>query len=154
VLALFVASRAFFLSREFTPFLRTRTAATFRVHDRLLIPLSYPSLEPPKVPPIAAPVAPPRFTVQSRRVNRNFSQTITFRSDQPDQLISLAQEWDAMQASLDIMGYIGVRILADRDAPGRYVMIADFGIVDPDVSAAQEAFINNERAETQEMADR
>jgi hypothetical protein len=87
-------------------------------------------------------------------VNRNFSQTITFRSDQPEALIALAREWDALQASADIMGYMGVRILADRDNPGRYVMIADFGVVEPDVSAAQEAFINNERPQTRAFADR
>jgi hypothetical protein len=43
------------------------------------------------------------------------------------------------------------RILADRDDPGRYVMIIDFGVVDPDVTAAQEAFLNNDLPETQEM---
>jgi hypothetical protein len=87
-------------------------------------------------------------------VDRKFSQTITFHSDQPDTLVELAHEWDALQASLDIMGYIGVRILADRESPGRYVMIADFGVVDPDLTAAQEAFINNERPQTQDFAER
>jgi hypothetical protein len=87
-------------------------------------------------------------------VDRKFSQTITFRSDQPETLVALAQEWDALQASQDIMGYVGVRILADRDNPGRYVMIADFGVVDPDITPAQEAFINNERPQTQTFAER
>jgi hypothetical protein len=87
-------------------------------------------------------------------VNRNFSQTITFRSDHPETLIALAREWDALQASQDVMGFMESRILADRDDPGRYVMIADFGVVDPDVTAAQEAFLNNERAQTQEFAER
>ncbi len=84
----------------------------------------------------------------------NFSQTITFRSDAPETLIALAREWDALQAAEEIMGYMGTRILADRDDPGRYVMISDFGVVDPDLSAAQEAFLNNERAETQAFAER
>jgi hypothetical protein len=87
-------------------------------------------------------------------VNINFVQTVTFRSDQPERLIAMAKEWDALQASQEIMGFIGTRILSDRDDPGRFVMIASFGIVDPDVTAAQEAFINNERPQTQEFADR
>jgi hypothetical protein len=87
-------------------------------------------------------------------VNRNFSQTITFRSDHPETLIALAREWDALQASQDVMGFMESRILADRDDPGRYVMIADFGVVDPNLTAAQEAFLNNERPQTQEFAER
>jgi len=83
-----------------------------------------------------------------------FTQTITFRSDHPERLVAMAQEWDALQASDEITGFMEVRILADRDDPGRYVMIADFGVVDPEVSAAQEAFINNERQRTQEFAER
>jgi hypothetical protein len=87
-------------------------------------------------------------------VNQNFAQTMTFRCDHPDELVALAREWDSLQASQDVMGFMETRILADRDDPGRYVMIADFGIVDPDVSAAQEAFLNNERPQTQEFAER
>lgn len=83
-----------------------------------------------------------------------FTQTVTFRSDQPERLVAMAHEWDALQASDEITGFMEVRILADRDDPGRYVMIADFGVVDPEVSAAQEAFINNERQRTQEFAER
>ena len=49
------------------------------------------------------------------------------------------------------MGYMGTRLLADRENPGHYVIIADFGVVDPDVSAADEAARNNERPETQEL---
>jgi len=83
-----------------------------------------------------------------------FTQTITFRSDDPDALIDLAREWDTLQASQEVMGFMECRILADRDDPGRYVMIVDFGVVDPDVSAAHEAFLNNERSQTQEFAQR
>ena len=79
-------------------------------------------------------------------MDRKFSQTITLRSDHPEALIALSQEWDELQAGQDIMGYVGLRILADRERPGRYVMVADFGVVDPDVTAAEEAFINNERS--------
>jgi hypothetical protein len=87
-------------------------------------------------------------------MNRNFSQTVSFRSEHPDELIALAQEWDRYQADQDVMGYIGVRLLADRDEPGRYVMIADFGVIDPAVTAAQEAFIHNERPQTDAFANR
>ena len=52
------------------------------------------------------------------------------------------------------MGYMGTRLLADRETPGRYVILAEFGVVDPDVSAADEAQRNNERPETQEWLER
>jgi hypothetical protein len=84
----------------------------------------------------------------------NFTQTITFRSDHPETLIALAREWDELQASEEVMGFMGVRILADREDPGRYVMIADFGAVDPELSAAQEAFLNNVRPQTEAFAER
>ena len=84
----------------------------------------------------------------------NFTQMITFRSDHPETLVALAREWDELQASQDVMGFMGARILADRDDPGRYVMIAEFGVVDPELSAAQEAFLNNSRAQTEEFAER
>jgi hypothetical protein len=87
-------------------------------------------------------------------VKQVFSQMIIMRSDAPETLIALSREWDRMQADAEVMGYIGTRILADRDDPGRYVMISDFGVADPDLSPAQEAFLNNERPETQAFADR
>jgi hypothetical protein len=83
-----------------------------------------------------------------------FTQTITFRTDHPDQIVEIAREWDALQAAQEIMGFMEVRLLADRDDPGRYVLVNDFGVVDPTVSAAQEAFLNNERAQTQDFARR
>ena len=83
-----------------------------------------------------------------------FTQTVTFRCDDPDALIALARDWDALQAAQEPTGFMEVRILADRDDPGRYVMVNDFGVVDPDVSAAQEALINNERQQTQAFAER
>jgi hypothetical protein len=87
-------------------------------------------------------------------VNRNFSQTIAVRTDDPAPIIELLEQWDLDQASTDIMGYMGVRLLADRDAPGLYLIVADFGVVDPDVPAADEASRNNERPETQAWAAR
>jgi hypothetical protein len=87
-------------------------------------------------------------------VNRNFCQAISVRCDDPAPVIELLEQWDLDQASTDIMGYMGVRLLADREEPGRYLIIADFGVVDPDVSAADEAKRNNDRPETQAWAAR
>jgi hypothetical protein len=87
-------------------------------------------------------------------VNRNFSQTITVRCDNPEILIEMLVQWDLRQATSDIMGYMGTRLMADREHPGQYVFVADFGVIDPDVSAADEALRNNERPETQDFAAR
>ena len=87
-------------------------------------------------------------------MHKNFTQTMTMRCDDPSQLIELANDWDVQQATSDIMGYMGMRLLADRDEPGRYVMVAEFGVIDPDVSAADEALRNNDRPETQASAVR
>jgi hypothetical protein len=87
-------------------------------------------------------------------VHENFSQTIAVRSGDPAPIIALLEQWDREQASTDIMGYMGVRLLADRENAGRYLIVADFGVVDPDVPAADEAARNNERPETQAWAAR
>jgi hypothetical protein len=87
-------------------------------------------------------------------VTLNFSQTISVQLDDPAPLIELLEQWDLDQASADVMGYMGARLLADRDNPGHYLLIADFGVVDPDVPAADEARRNNERPETQAWAAR
>ncbi len=87
-------------------------------------------------------------------MNRNFSQTITVCCSDPAPIIALLAEWDLNQAMSDIMGYMGTRILADREKIGQYVLIADFGVVDPNVSAADEAARNNARPETREWAAR
>ena len=87
-------------------------------------------------------------------MNRNFSQTITVRCDKPEVLIEMLAQWDLGQAMSDIMGYMGTRLLADREHPGQYMFIADFGVIDPDVSAADEARRNNDRPETQAFAAR
>lgn len=87
-------------------------------------------------------------------MNQNFSQTITVRCANPADLVEIMQRWDRDQAESDIMGYMGSRVLADRDEPGRYVIVADFGVIDPEVSAADEAARNNERPETQQTAKR
>lgn len=84
--------------------------------------------------------------------NPNFVQTITFRSDQLDRILELGAQWDRQQAAGDIMGYVGMRVLADREDPGRYILVAEFGMVDPEVSAFEEAQRNNARPETQASA--
>jgi hypothetical protein len=87
-------------------------------------------------------------------VNLNFTQTISVRSDNPDEIVKLAAEWDQHQADADVMGYMGSHVLADRDNPGQYLIVAEFGVVHPDVSAADEAMENNDRPITQEWARR
>lgn len=54
-----------------------------------------------------------------------FSQAIRVRAADPDQLIELLAEWDRGQAADEIMGYIGTRLLADRDSPGDYMILAN-----------------------------
>jgi len=87
-------------------------------------------------------------------VNRNFSQMITVRTKEPEKLVELLVQWDLDQATADIMGFMGTRVLADRDHPDQYVIIADFGVVDPAISAVEEAERNNDRPETQAWAER
>jgi len=83
-------------------------------------------------------------------VNHNFTQTITVRCTNPSALVELAAQWDEQQAGGDIMGYAGTRILADLHEPDVYVMEVDFAVIDPAVSAHEEAERNNHRPETQE----
>jgi heme-degrading monooxygenase HmoA len=84
----------------------------------------------------------------------NFTQIISVRSDDPDAIVQMLAEWDRAQAQADVMGYIGTHVLADRDDPGHYLIIAEFAAVESDVSAAEEAARNNERPETQAAAKR
>jgi hypothetical protein len=84
----------------------------------------------------------------------NFTQTIAVRSDNPQALVGMLAEWDEQQAAADVMGYMGTHLLADRDRPGHYLIVAEFGVVDPDVSAYDEAIRNNERPETQAWAEK
>ena len=84
----------------------------------------------------------------------NFTQTISFRTEHEDEIIKLSREWDEMQAEADVMGYIGSHVLRDRDDPGHYVIVAEFAVVDPNVSAVEEAMKNNDRSITQEWARR
>src|SRR3954463_2800504 len=70
----------------------------------------------------------------------------------PAQLLDLIEEWDRVHAMSDISSYMGTRVLADREHLGCYLIIVDFGIVDPDVSAADEAARHNELPQTRAMA--
>jgi hypothetical protein len=87
-------------------------------------------------------------------VNRNFTQMITVQCDDPERLLEMVAEWDLAQGTGDLMGYMGQRVLADRERLGRYVIIADFGVIDPNVSAAEEAARNNARPATRRFAER
>ena len=81
-----------------------------------------------------------------------FTQGIRVRCADPDGLRRLLIEWDAAQATTDVMGYIGTRLLADRDKPGSYLILAEFAEVDGDLTPAEEAERNNQRRETERWA--
>jgi len=87
-------------------------------------------------------------------VNVNFMQVISIRCDDPAPLIELMSTWDHDQAESDIMGYMGAHLLADRTEPNQYLIVAEFGVIDPNISAADEALRNNERPETKAWAQR
>ena len=63
----------------------------------------------------------------------DFSQIISVRTDHPERAGGAAEEWDDLQSTVDVMGYTGRHVLADRDDPGRYLVVAEFASVDPDV---------------------
>ena len=75
-----------------------------------------------------------------------FVQTISVRAGDGDALANLMTEWHSSQAGV-APGYLGSRLLADRDDPGRYLIVVDF-------SSAEEAARNNDRSETQEWGAR
>ena len=77
-----------------------------------------------------------------------FTQTIRFKCANPDTLRELLQKYDTNQASMDVMGFIGARLLSDRKHPGQFMVMAEFAEVDGELSAAEEAMLNNDRNET------
>ena len=83
-----------------------------------------------------------------------FAQGMRVRCGDPDGLLDLLAEWDVGQSKSEIMGYIGTRLLADRDDPGCYMILAEFAEVDGDVSAADEAERNNQRTETERWVEK
>ena len=83
-----------------------------------------------------------------------FAQGIRVRCADPKALVQLLAEWDQGQATTDVMGYIGTRLLADRDEPGSYLILAEFAEVDGDLTPAEEAERNNQREETERWAQK
>lgn len=83
-----------------------------------------------------------------------FAQAITFRSEDPEGLVELLAGWDREQAAADVMGYIGTRLLANRDDPGHFMILAEFAPVDDASSSVEEAERNNQREETERWAER
>ena len=59
-----------------------------------------------------------------------FAQGIRIRCDDADALVDLLVDWDEGQATTEVMGYIGTRLLADRDDPGHYLILAEVAEVD------------------------
>ena len=68
--------------------------------------------------------------------------------------MSLIEEWDDIQSTLDVMGYTGTHILRDRDDPRHLYIVAEFASTEPGVSAFEEAQRNNVRPETEEWASK
>lgn len=83
-----------------------------------------------------------------------FQQGIRVTCSDPGPLVQLLADWDAGQATSDVMGYIGTRLLADRDEPGCYLILAEFAEVDGDLTPAEEAERNNQREETERWAQK
>jgi hypothetical protein len=81
-----------------------------------------------------------------------FAQGIRVRSEHPDALVELLADWDKAQATGEVMGYIGTRLLADRDEPGCFVILAEFAEVDGDLTPAAEAERNKHREESERWA--
>lgn len=73
-----------------------------------------------------------------------FVQTILVRSSDGAALADLMAAWHAGEFG-NAPGYLGSRMLVDREAPNRYQLIIDF-------SSAEEAQLNNDRPETQAWA--
>ena len=78
-----------------------------------------------------------------------FTQGIRFKCADADVLVKLLKQYDDNQASMDVMGFIGARMLAERDNPGNFLLLAEFAEVDGTRSAAEEAELNNHREETE-----
>ena len=83
-----------------------------------------------------------------------FAQGIRVQCSDPDALMELLDEWDVGQSSSEVMGYIGTRLLADRDQPEVYMILAEFAEVDGDLPAAAEAELNNQREETERWVEK
>ncbi len=77
-----------------------------------------------------------------------FAQGIRVQCSDRVALAKLLEDWDKNQSSLDVMGFIGTRLLENRDCPGEYLILAEFAEVTGELTAEQEAQRNNQRDET------
>ena len=73
-----------------------------------------------------------------------FTQHVVIWTDQPDALTELFNAWNNDDAAA-APGYLGGRLLAFREKPGRYVIQADF-------DSWESAQSNSDRPETQAWA--
>jgi quinol monooxygenase YgiN len=73
-----------------------------------------------------------------------FTQHVVVWTDDPDALKKLFDEWNNEDAG-DAPGFLGGRLLAFRDKPGRYVIQADF-------DSWESAQANSDRTDTQAWA--
>ncbi len=75
-----------------------------------------------------------------------YTQTVAVRASDGHTLANIMSEWHEAEAGV-APGYLGSRLFADRDDPGRFVILVDF-------SSVEEAERNNDRPETQQWAER
>jgi quinol monooxygenase YgiN len=73
-----------------------------------------------------------------------FVQTIAYTSSQEDALRALADDWDRENTG-DAPGFIGTKVLKDRDRENAYLVIAEF-------ESYEQAMENSARPETDAMA--
>ncbi len=73
-----------------------------------------------------------------------FIQHIVVWTDDPDGLRSLLDDWNEDGAA-DAPGYLGGSLLAFRDKPGRYVIVAEF-------DSWENAQVNSDRPDTKAWA--
>ena len=78
-----------------------------------------------------------------------FTQVIQMKTSKIDEFLQLRREYDADRASAEVMGFLGARVLASRENPGDYLIIADFAEVDGTLTAEQEARRNDARNEAE-----
>lgn len=78
-----------------------------------------------------------------------FTQVIRMKTSKIDDFLQLRREYDADRASAEVMGFLGARVLASREHPGEYLVIADFAEVDGNLTAEQEARRNDVRNEAE-----
>ncbi|MEX2550187.1 MAG: hypothetical protein WD638_08160 [Nitriliruptoraceae bacterium] len=76
----------------------------------------------------------------------SFTQMMTVRTSDPQQLASLLEEWHRDQHDA-APGYEGARLLADREHDDRFVIAVDF-------ASPGDAQRNNDRPETKAWAEK